>query len=178
MTSSCDFDRLGFSDISARRWWTPNALSARRRSALTLSMGSRSGVPVGVRLIVRPAAPATGSPAAPSSNCPLQPPSREENRRTPIALQLLESLCYIFASGLLQGFRCCLESFIISPCFPNNLLVTETPLAARASKARRCFATPAAWGYACGNRVERATSRYLSGRCAAWLKVKNPVHRR
>src|SRR5215203_1577180 len=96
MTSSCDFDRLGFSDISAHRWWTPNALSARRRSALTLSMGSRSGVPVGVRLIVRPAAPATGSPAAPSSNCPLQPPSREENRRTPIALQLLESLCYIF----------------------------------------------------------------------------------
>ena len=47
-------------------------------------------------------------------------------RRIPIALQLLESLCYFFASGLLPGFRCCLIAFIISPSFPHNRLVTET----------------------------------------------------
>src|SRR5829696_6177115 len=126
MTSSCDFDRLGFSDISAHRWWTPNALSARRRSALTLSTGSRSGVPVGVGLIVRPAAPATGSPAGPFSDCPSQQPSQGQTRRIPIALQLLESLCYFFASGLLQASGAVSNAFIISPSFPHNRLVTET----------------------------------------------------
>ena len=43
--------------------------------------------------------------------------------------------------------------------------------------ARRSFATPAAMGRE-GIVSKRADSRYKSGRCFSWVKVKNPEYER
>src|SRR5215207_3421000 len=73
-------------------------LSATRSQRAYADHGLKIGVPVGVGLDVRPAVPVTGSPAGPFSDSPSQRSSRGEICRRPIALRLLESLCYFSAS--------------------------------------------------------------------------------